>query len=178
MSEPDKQYASHIHLQSTLKMVGRDLIEAGSRIGVFAALDRPFDGDLGNVRTRLAELQGALLRFDNATGNSHQPDDADEFFRVYAFEENRTLTAADIADIQKVLGDYNDEIGNQANLYQQAREHVLREIGGEELVRAAARADDAQSTVAVDRALAHFYKKAAEFEAKAPASNLEGQNEA
>lgn len=94
-------------------------------------------------------------------------EEVDAYWRLYAFAVGRVLSADDVADIQQVLNDFNDEIGNSANAYHAARQQVLREIGGEELVQAAALADQWQSKVAVDRALAHFYAAAEKYEAKA-----------
>jgi hypothetical protein len=40
-------------------------------------------------------------------------EDISEYFRVYAWQAGRVLTDADIADLQKVLADYNDNICDQ-----------------------------------------------------------------
>ncbi len=102
--------------------------------------------------------------------NSVPPlEEISEYFRVYAWRSGRVLTDADIADLQKVLDDYNDDIGDATNAYHQAREQVLREIGGDELVRAAAESDQWQSAVALSRAFEHFHKKSAEYRDKAKA---------
>lgn len=97
-------------------------------------------------------------------------EEISEYFRVYAWAEGRVLTAADVADLQKVLADYNDEIGEGMNAYAIAREQVLREIGGDELVKACADADEWQSAVSLGRAMEHFYKKSAEYRDKAKAA--------
>lgn len=94
-------------------------------------------------------------------------EETSEFFRVYGWTAGRVLSEADIADVQKVLSDYNDEIGESTNAYHNAREQVLREIGGEELVKAAAEAAEWQSSVALSRAFEHFHRKSAEYAAKA-----------
>jgi hypothetical protein len=94
-------------------------------------------------------------------------DEISEFFRVHEWKAGRVLTDADIADLQKVLADYNDEIASAVNAYHEARDDVLREIGGEELRQAAEAADNWQSAVSMERALTHYHRKAAEFEAKA-----------
>lgn len=97
-------------------------------------------------------------------------EEISEYFRVYAWEAGRVLSEADIADVQKVLADYNDEIGEATNAYHIAREAVLREIGGDELVKAATEAKEWQSAVFLGRALEHFHKKAAEYRDKAKAA--------
>jgi hypothetical protein len=93
-------------------------------------------------------------------------EEIDPFWRVNAFAEGRVLSAEDVKDIQQVLQDFNDEIGENGERYQQAREQVLHEIGGEELVELAAKADSLQSAVAVEKAMAHFRAKCAMYEAK------------
>ena len=97
-------------------------------------------------------------------------EEVSEFFRVYAWQVGRVLTAEDIADVQKVLADYNDEIGESSAAYHNARQDVLREIGGDELVSAAAKSDEWQSAVFLSRALEHFHKKCAEYRDKARAA--------
>lgn len=97
-------------------------------------------------------------------------EEVSEYFRVYAWEAGRVLSKADIADVQRVLADYNDEIGESTNAYHIAREQVLREIGGDDLVKAAAESDQWQSAVSLSRAFEHFHKKSAEYAAKAKAA--------
>lgn len=96
-------------------------------------------------------------------------EEISEYFRVYAWQAGRILTDADIAGLQKVLADYNAGTGDATNAYHQAREQVLREIGGDELVKAAAESDQWQSAVALSRAFEHFHKKSAEYRDKAKA---------
>lgn len=95
------------------------------------------------------------------------PEEIDPYWRLYAYAAGRVLSADDVADIQQVLRDYNDEIGENVDRLEAAREQVLREIGGDELVALAARADSLQSAVAVEKAMAHFARKCAEYEQRA-----------
>lgn len=97
-------------------------------------------------------------------------EEVSEYFRVYAWAAGRVLTDADIADVQKVLADYNDEIGAGTNAYHEARLDVLREIGGDALVRAATEADEWQSAVSLERAMEHYHRKSAEYRDKAKAA--------
>jgi hypothetical protein len=90
----------------------------------------------------------------------------DAFFDVYALGVGHVLTEQDVADIQKVLADYNEEIEKNVDLYSDARTAVLREIGGDELVAAAATVDEAISQGACDKALARFYGPASDFRTK------------
>ena len=97
-------------------------------------------------------------------------EEVSEFFRVYAWAAGRVLSESDIADLQKVLADYNDEIGSATNAYHEARIDVLREIGGDDLVKAAETALEWQSAVSLSRAFEHFHKKSAEYRDKAKAA--------
>lgn len=94
-------------------------------------------------------------------------EEIDPYWRVYAYAEGRVLSAEDVKDIQQVLADYNDEIGENANRREAAREQVLREIGGDELVALAAKADSLQLAVALEKAMAHFRAITAEYENRA-----------
>lgn len=97
-------------------------------------------------------------------------EETSEFFRVYVWAEGRVLSATDVADLQKVLADYNNECAASVNAYHEARIDVLREIGGDELVDAANKASEWQSAVSINNAFEHFHKKSAEYEAKAKTS--------
>lgn len=97
-------------------------------------------------------------------------EEISEFFRVDAWQPGRILSQADVADLQKVLADYNEEIGESTDAYHRARVDVLREIGGDELVKAAETADKWQSAVSLGQALEHYHRKSAEYEAKAKAA--------
>lgn len=97
-------------------------------------------------------------------------EEISEYWRVYGWAAGRVLSEADIADVQKVLNDYNDEIATSTDAYHNAREQVLHEIGGDELVKAAAEASEWQSSVAISRAFEHFHRKSAEYAAKAKAA--------
>lgn len=94
----------------------------------------------------------------------------DPYFRCYEWAAGRVLSAADVADLQRVLADYNDEIGASTNAYHEARLGVLREIGGDALVQAAKTADKWQSAVSLDRAMEHYHRVSAEYAAKAKAA--------
>jgi len=113
-------------------------------------------------------MTALALREGRAMGEiSKSLEEIDPFWRLHNFAAGRALSADDVQDIQQVLNDYNDEIGENADRHQVAREQVLREIGGEDLVQMAAKADSIQSAVAVKKAMAHFQAKCLEYEGKA-----------
>lgn len=94
----------------------------------------------------------------------------DPYWGCYEWQAGRVLSEADVADLQRVLADYNDEIGLATNAYHEARLQVLREIGGEALVTAAEAADSWQTAVAIEKAMEHYHRKSAEYAAKAKAA--------
>jgi hypothetical protein len=83
--------------------------------------------------------------------------DAGESERLYGLGEGHVLSADDVRDIQNLIADNNDELESSTELFHRARIDVLRELGGEELVRVAEARDAAITKQAVDRAMAKFY---------------------
>lgn len=61
-------------------------------------------------------------------------DDAGPYFRAYALAAGHTLTVQDVADIQAVLCEHNDLIGEQSEQHHNGYIQALRDIGGDELV--------------------------------------------
>lgn len=86
-------------------------------------------------------------------------EDDPPFFRAHALKVGDVLTEQDVSDIQKVLTDYNDEIGKAADVFHDGRMCALQEIGGDELVAAVTAHDDVKIKAAVDKALERFYAK-------------------
>lgn len=86
-------------------------------------------------------------------------EDDPPFFRAYALKAGDVLTEQNVSDIQKVLADYNDEIGKAADVFHDGRMRALQEIGGDELVAAVTARDDEKVRVVVDKALARFHAK-------------------
>jgi len=130
------------------------------------AVDRGYLGQMPSGFNDSAFVKA--LRDQAADYLSH--GDAREWERLLDLGEGHVLTARDVTDIRALCDDYNDEIGNASNAYGAARENVLREIGGDDLVKAAEAAAEWQSAVAVSRAFEHFHKKSAEYRDKAKSS--------
>jgi hypothetical protein len=86
--------------------------------------------------------------------DAHLGDDIGSYFRLYELTQDHVLTAQDIHDIEAVLAEYNDEIGNQADKAHEIRLAAFREIGGEELVKAMQAKDSAEADRMVERAMA------------------------
>lgn len=83
--------------------------------------------------------------------------DDDPYFRAYAFKVGRVLSEQDVADIQQVLADHNDEIQKSADAFYEGRIAAIHEIGGDELVAAMTAKWDAEAKEVIDRIMAkHF----------------------
>lgn len=64
----------------------------------------------------------------------------------------RVLSDADIAMIQKLLKEHDDEMNTQIDNFASGREQAFREIGGQELVDLMARGDILDAQLAIKRA--------------------------
>ena len=83
--------------------------------------------------------------------------DDDPYFRCYTFKAGRVLSEQDVADLQQVLADHNDEIQKSADAFHEGRIAGIHEIGGDELVAAMTAKWDAESKAIVERIMAkHF----------------------
>jgi len=83
-------------------------------------------------------------------------DDEGPYFRAYMFQPGRVLSAADVGDIQEVLRQHNDLIGEQTDIDHNARQSTLMEIGGAELVEAVNAKQSARIDKIVAKALAQI----------------------
>lgn len=96
----------------------------------------------------------------------------DAYFDVYALGIGHVLTEQDVADIQKVLKDFDEEMGERVDEHHRIRTETLREIGGDELVAAAEAADDAMVRKAVAKAIARYDERRAAHEAGSATDQL------
>jgi hypothetical protein len=119
------------------------------------------------------DVPDGLSRYDEATAlvaivqaakyvelprdySTRNGDDMGSYFRLYGLKEGRVLTASDIVDLEAVLAELNDEIGHQADKAHEWRMDALREIGGDELVKAIEAKEQAIVSASVEKALARF----------------------
>jgi|GEM_PF-6315552 len=100
------------------------------------------------------------------------PEGMDGGEHVWGLGVGHVLTERDIAAIQQVLGDYNDEIMEATNAFHQGRQAALMEVGGQELLDAALDADKAFVDKATAKALLTFRERAAQHRADTPAGVL------
>lgn len=86
--------------------------------------------------------------------DSSRGDDMGAFFRLYGLSAGHTLTHQDMIDLEAVLAEYNDEIGNQSDKWHAARQQAYRDLGGDELVQLMDAKDEKRSREAVEHAMA------------------------
>ena len=130
---------------------------------------------LRNKRTISDHEPDGLSRFDEAKAiiaivSAHRGPtgidscgDAGEGERLYGLTAGHVLTEADIRDIEVLIADHNEEIGNSADKFQEARVATLHEIGGPALVAAVEANDQAIINAAVEKAMARFAEQSAQF---------------
>jgi hypothetical protein len=92
--------------------------------------------------------------------------DDSPYFRVYAWQEGRTLSKADIEDLCAVLREYGEELESNVNIWHETHQQVLREIGGEEFAAAYNTMAQAQITESITKAMARYHAKVEEIEAR------------
>lgn len=85
---------------------------------------------LGGMDPALRAAKG----YPDAKLNDDGGDDA--YFRAYMFKPGRELSISDAADIQTVLSEHNDLLGQISDAHHEGRMSALHEIGGQELVDA------------------------------------------
>lgn len=147
-----------------------------------ALIEGKFDDDGPEHLSRYAEAT-ALVAIVHAAKFTELPrsydtdtgDDIGAYFRLYALAEGHVLTAQDVRDLEAVLAEYNDEIGRQAEKHHEWRLDIIREIGGEELVKAVEAMDQAVMNRAVEKAMAKFRAKVAELEIAKSNADSAGQ---
>jgi hypothetical protein len=84
--------------------------------------------------------------------------------RLHGLKAGHTLTAADVRDIQTILGELNDEMAEATDAFYRIRMETIREIGGQELVEAIEAKDKALRDKLVANAMAMFEQKRKEHE--------------
>jgi len=106
--------------------------------------------DLGGMDPVLRRTKG----YPDAKPKDHGGDNA--YFRAYMFKPGRELSISDVADIQTVLSQHNDLIGEQSDIHHEARMSAFHEIGGQELVDAVVAKQAARVDAIVAAALARL----------------------
>lgn len=97
-------------------------------------------------------------------------DDVLPEIELTQWREGRTLSADDISILMRALKEWDDERNENVDLYHQARQQVLFELGGQELVNVVNQRDEEMSSRAIANALARFHRKRADELAKRNAS--------
>lgn len=86
-------------------------------------------------------------------------DDLIPAIELTQWRAGRVLSKADEDMLMRYLREVDEEENRKVDLYQQAREQVLREIGGDELVKVFECDDIAMVERAVQSSLKKFYEK-------------------
>jgi hypothetical protein len=100
------------------------------------------------------------------------PEAMDGGEHIYGLGVGHVLTEDDVAAIQSLLGDYNDEMMEGTNAFHQGRQAALHEVGGQELLDAVLDADKAFVDQSTAKALVKFRQIAAQRRADTPAGVL------
>lgn len=79
------------------------------------------------------------------------------------WSEGRVLSADDVATIARLLKQHDDEMARDIELYSAAREQVLRELGGQELVDLDAKSSEMTGRLAYKRACIKVGEQEAEL---------------
>jgi len=105
---------------------------------------------LGGMDPVLRRTRG----YPDAKLNDDGGDDA--YFRAYMFQPGRELSISDVADIQTVLSEHNETLGELTDIHHEARMAAFHEIGGRELVDAVVAKQAARVDAIVAKALARI----------------------
>lgn len=109
------------------------------------------------TRAQAASVRQQLVPPEaKATWDSH--GDGGEAERLHGMKAGHLLSEADAHDLEVVLQDWNDEMGDSANSYHDGYLAALRDIGGDELVNAQNRVQESL----VARGVRQLKKKLAE----------------
>jgi hypothetical protein len=123
-----------------------------------AMLDRSFNDEGPDELNRFAEAKAliAIVRAHDGLSGVDAHGDAGESERLYGLSVGHVLTDQDVKDIECLMADHNDQIGHEAEKWDQARKATLFEIGGDDLVTAVEARDETIMSAAVERAMAKF----------------------
>lgn len=165
MSERERM--TRLHGALVMRMVDRMMRfrldrARGLRDGLYDNEDEPPHLSRYAEATALAALVHAA-KFTELPMNydAHLGDDMGAYFRLYGLAEGHTLTNQDVLDLEAILAELNDEIGNQAEKAHEIRLAAFREIGGDELVKVIEAKDEAERDRVVAGVMAKFRKQLA-----------------
>ena len=88
--------------------------------------------------------------------------DGAEAERLYALRPGHVLTAENVEDIQNLIADYNDEIGNSVEILYNAYQQALLDAVPDK-VELLNRVDELSCELVAQKALNVFYMKCAEM---------------
>lgn len=82
---------------------------------------------------------------------------------ISQWRAGRVLSADDVALLERLLKMHDDEIGHEVDVFAAAREQVLRELGGQELVDLDAQSSELTGRLAFKRACIKVGEQQAEL---------------
>lgn len=153
MSEHGQHDADLVEYLDTLDLAYR-AVDALGGTGASNAYNAALDAAIGAI----ANIGGmdAYRRKTKGYPTGKPAEDEGPYFRAYMFSAGRVLSEADVGDIQQVLREHNDLIGEQADIHHEARMGAFMEIGGQELVDAVLAKSSARIDRVVQKALAQI----------------------
>ena len=80
-------------------------------------------------------------------------DQPDAYFRVYAWAEGRVLSAGDVADLQKVLTDHNDALGEAAQAFGHGYDEAMAKVDRADVAALVKEVDAIKGKLAIEKAL-------------------------
>lgn len=155
---------SELNRAQALAMHGPLAVRLADRMSQFrcdrakAMIASKFEGETPDELDRYSEAKAliAIVRAHDGLSGVDAHGDAGESERLYGLSVGHVLTDQDIKDIECLMADHNDQIGHEAEKWDEARKATLREIGGDALVAAIEAKDEAMISAAVERAMAKF----------------------
>jgi hypothetical protein len=163
MTDPSNELALSLHGPLAIRLVHRMMQFRVDRARTLLDAKTANEMNVAADLDRYAEAKAliAIVRSHDGLSGVDAHGDLGESERLYGLSVGHVLTDQDIKDIECLMADHNDQIGHEAEKWDQARKATLREIGGDALVAAVEARDEAVVSAAVEKAMAHFRKVSA-----------------
>lgn len=80
-------------------------------------------------------------------------DEPDAYFRVYAWAAGRILSDDDVADLQRVLADHNDALGEAAQAFGHGYDEAMTKVDRADVASLVKDVDALKGKIAIEKAL-------------------------
>lgn len=163
MSKSSNEFALALHGPLAIRLVNRMMQFRTDRAKALIEAKTANEMNLTADLDRFAEAKAliAIVRAHDGLSGVDAHGDAGESERLYGLTVGHVLTEQDVKDIECLIADHNDQIGHEAEKWDEARKATLREIGGDALVAAVEARDELMITAVVERAMAKFHSAVA-----------------